>query len=300
MAEEIKVLNKNTLHLVGTLVEVKNFRDENSKTGKPYASATYVIKSVIDGKENVFEVRSFSMASTSTGATSKKYTNIIESQKWVGSRVSVRGSIKENRFWSSQNSRVMSRQELDGSIYLANSEEQDTATFEVSGYVFKELVELVNKDEKPYIYRMSLGQYDYAKDNVKHLTVITLDLPITETIKANAIKEAYAKGDTITIAGRLNSIQTVTEQKTETVFGDPIVKKYTNTTRTFEILQGTAPLDFENGAAYTVDLINELERGYAAAEVEISNAEKDKVSSGMATTASTVTTSVRSKSKLFG
>ena len=144
--EETKLQHVNTFKIVGRLIKAEVKLDTSSKTGQPYCSATATIQSIINGINCEYEVNFYASQMTGAGKVSTLYTAYSKMNELEGHKVEISGSIRENRYFSTTLNQLVSTQELAGRFIKGVSETtSDDATWEMSGFIAKNLVEKKNK-----------------------------------------------------------------------------------------------------------------------------------------------------------
>ena len=91
----------NKITITGTFVENKlreGVAKNGKNTGKSYISGEIIVKSVIDGKDNLFPIRLYAFEQTKDGRENKLYASYRDLQKLLNRRITVSGSFSENRF----------------------------------------------------------------------------------------------------------------------------------------------------------------------------------------------------------
>lgn len=161
------------------------------------------------------------------------------------------------------------------------------ASFELGGFVTEELKERTNKEGVTYRYDLALGQANYSNDMMQRF-VIHVDPVDREIIKG---VQTYRIGDTVSVNGDLRFVvETKTvESKSEGGFGAGVIRTYTNTTRSFFIRGGSAPIRDEAKGMYPSDMVRALVSAYKEKDVELMAKAKDSSSSNTASNAPTVT-----------
>jgi hypothetical protein len=259
---KMSLINKNSVYLVGELVEVKDFREGTHSGDKNFVSATVVIKSIVDGQELLTEARTFCNELKADGNQNKNYATIKNINSWLGKRVVISGgSLKGERFWSPRTSQLVNAVRTNFNlIRLASAnDKEDKATFEFGGFVTRPLQEVLDENNNVKYYQITLGQATYKEDNMFECTfTVTAD----NIAAARAIEDKYVAGATVEISGVCQTIVTVIEKETEVAFGAPVVKKYNNVDKKFVILGGSEVISGEG--EYTDDVIERLVAAYNA------------------------------------
>lgn len=267
---DLKKQQLNRVTITGTLVENK-LTDVMIKTGanagKNAISGEIVIKCLLDGSEQLFPIRLFTSEVTAEGKPSKLYTSYKDLAKKVGSRITVSGSLSENRFWSEKTNNVASAQTISGRfISDAKINAQDEASFEISGFVARELTEKVNKENEIYAYEMAVAQYDYKEKNAD---VFKLHVSKDDVKIANAIMDEFVAGTTVHFYGNLRFLSETISREVEMAFGSPTVSNYEVTNRYYFITGAAVAIADET--AYTEDDIKKIKANNTARDLEIQN-----------------------------
>lgn len=280
MAEKFSQINKITV--VGTLIsaEVKNGRRQSN--GAEYVSVNALIRSIIGGKTCEYEISFFANALTQDGKESKLFVSYSKMPELINKKIEVTGSMRENRYWSSTSNQLVSAQQLNGQFVRAVSDSTaDMATFEVSGFVAKELVEKRNKNNEVYRYDLTLGQSNYSGDNAS-MFILHVNPADRDIIKG---VQGYQLGQTVKVSGSLAFyVEQKTVEDTSYSFGASVTKTFTNRQRNFFIESGSVPMTDET--AYPSTVIRSLVDAYKARDVIIqSNATSGGSETPVATTA---------------
>lgn len=244
----------NKIYIIGTLSQVKDIRT-GDKDGIPWIAGTAVVTS----DENEFELKFYSSAKTQKGVENSRYANYETLADRVGERVKANGEISGRSWYNEGQGQIIGFNELSAGFFnTPKPTEVDVATLEYSGFVTKGIYERFNKDEELVAYEMEIAQANYSGDNMQ-IIKFTIDKDNPKII--SAIEKSYAKGTTVSVNGILR-YEVITEEKVEEVaFGDPIVKKYQNTRKSF-VITGGKQVIVDEGLAYTPAQIAKLESSY--------------------------------------
>lgn len=270
MTKEIRKtkLLKNQFDIVGTLVESNLTEKQSADSGKTYIYGTIVIKSVINGREQLTEVNLFSNASTQEGKESKLFAAYAGLNEKIGQRVSVSGELDENLFYSQNANQVTSYNRLRGRfVNDARSNQVDKAEFEFAGYVARPLAERLDKDGNLIHQEITLAEANYKGELPTYVK-----FAVTDSNIASIMSTMYEKGLTVKVNGEISIVTEIDRVEEETAFGTPSVKEYTRTYRNFIITSGSRPA--EKGA-YTEAEISELDAAYKdnVREIELKSKE---------------------------
>ena len=89
-------LKMNKVNVNGVLTEV-NTEVKTDKNGKEYIGGKIVVKCVLEGVENLIEMRVFSYKMTKAGAVSKLFTAYSNLEGLINRRVRVEGEFREEK-----------------------------------------------------------------------------------------------------------------------------------------------------------------------------------------------------------
>lgn len=251
---------KNTVYLVGELVEVKDFKEGNYDD-KNYVATTIVIKSIVDGVELLTEARSFTNELKKDGTPNKNYSTMKNISTLLNKRVVVSGAqLRGERFWSPRTNQLTNAVRINFNIIrTASPKDEDKATFDFGGFVTRPLQEVVDENNNVKHYQITLGQANYSETNMFEVA-FTVDA--SNVAAARAIENMYTAGTTVEVSGNYRTIVTTVEKVTEVAFGDPVVKKYNNVNRKLVITSGSEPITGEG--EYTEEAISKLIAAYNA------------------------------------
>jgi hypothetical protein len=244
----------NKIYVIGNLAQVKDTRS-GDKDGISWIAGTAVVTS----GSNEFEFKYYASAKTQKGAENSRYTNYIGLSDRIGERVKVNGEINGRVWYNEGQGQVINFNELSAGFFnTPKPTEGDVSTFEFSGFVTKPLYERYNKDEELVAYEMEIAQANYSGNNMQ---IVRFTVPKENAQIVSAIEKSYAKGTTVAINGEIRYEVTMEEKVEEVAFGDPIVKKYQNTRKSFIITGGKQAI-IEEGLAYTPAQIATLQSAY--------------------------------------
>ena len=262
MAEELK--KTNSFKVVGTLIGVDTKKGQMKSNGQDFISVTATVKSVIDGKSNEFEIEFFASKLTKEGKPSQLYINYDKMGEMKDKKVEVTGEIRENRFWSTKTSQMASNLVLSGKFLKGvTSETADCGTFEMVGFIAKELTEKQNKDKQVYRYDLVLGIANYNNQSASLFT-LNVDPDNIAVVKGT---QSWKVTNTVKVNGQLRCEIEKVEKTEDSAFGEPIVKTFINKKKNFFITSGSNPFT-EEGTFYTNDLITGLLEAYKAEDVK--------------------------------
>lgn len=261
----------NKVYLVGTVAEV-DVEERVTKENKPFISGKVVIKSVVDNKENLVEVRVISNQYNKDGSISKQFTSFKNLPSLLGQRVRVTGELNDESMIVEDQIRHFNT--IRGTFFnKARADEADACTFEYSGFIVKPIVERRNKDDELIGYRIEIGQANYNDTNMKN---IRFDVNKNDINIAQAIESNYTTGATVKILGKI-SYETRTETREEEVsFGEANKKVLVFTDKVYRITGGSEAFEEDGPETYTIDEIKQLVAAYKNADAE--KLEKQKLS----------------------
>lgn len=252
-------LKMNKVNVNGVLTEV-NTEVKTDKNGKEYIGGKIVVKCVLEGVENLIEMRVFSYKMTKAGAVSKLFTAYCNLEGLINRRVRVEGEFREEKMVDQTSGTVRAFNSISAKfVNEGRNDDTDCATFEYSGFVTKGIAERRNKDDELFGYRLEVAQSNYNDTN---LSVIRFDVAKDDVNVAQAIQDYYQVGTTVVFYGILSQT-TRSETRTEEVaFGDPITKTRIYTDKLYRIKSGNPPFDPDDPNAYTPEEIKTLVEAY--------------------------------------
>ena len=268
--EQNKLQKANSIKIVGRLVDAQVTTDRRQSDGQAYVSVVATIQSQINGETNEYEVLFYSLEKTLEGKVSQLYTSYSKMGELVNKKVEVTGSLRENRYWSSNSNQIVSAQQLSGRFIKGVVEStQDEATFIISGFLVTRLTEKRNKNDEVYRYDLSVGQANYKGDNMDKF-VLHVDPNNREAI---SFLDSCEIGSTFQFNGVLNFlVQKVTRTDDNAGgFGESVTRTYTNRQKNFWVKGSTAPIVEEEKGAYPEAVIKQLIAAYKAKDVELAD-----------------------------
>lgn len=261
---------KNRVDVIGKVSSINIIQDSNERIGE-YIRGDIVIESTVSGVTMNIPMQFFAKPLTNSGAPRKLYKQLLELQN--GERISITGSLQDNRFWSEQSGQIIQAKRLNISfINPVKATDADKATFSYSGFVVSELQEITNKDDTTQ-WQIKIGQENYQKTLAE---VITFNVDPQNTQAINYIAANYKVGNTVKLVGELN-YDVVTETREEpTEFGAPV-------TRTFQ--RNISELIIQSGVTvdtgiYDDERIKELIAGTKSLDAQLQEDAKNKEVSG--------------------
>jgi hypothetical protein len=279
MNAEKELAKQNSFKIVGDLVEVNLENKTSGRTGKDFISGKIVIKSLIDGRQQLTEVELYSNKFKQDGTGNKLFDTYANLGSLLNKRVRVSGELGESRFFSTQNSQLVSTVVNRGRyVAAADTGEKDTTDFSFAGYIVKPLYEKNSKDGQLVAYEMLVAQANWnnTKPNLVKFTVAK-----ENKTAVTAIQRLYEKGMTVSVRGNISIINENVEVSEKTAFGES-TRVYHNTYKNYLIQTGSQPLD---KGAYSPQDILELTRAYDDDGIAIQNAAKGQATTGKTTTA---------------
>ena len=262
----------NKIYVIGTLAQVKDVRT-GDKDGIKWLAGTAVVTS----GTNEFEFKYYASEKTQKGKDNSRYANYETLANRVGERVKVNGEVSGRLWFNEAQGQVINFNELSAGFFnTPKPSEADVATFEFGGFVVKPLYERYNKEEELIAYEMEVAQANYSGDNMQ---IVRFSVDKDNPKVVNAISSAYSKGTTIFISGVIKYEVVMEEKVEEVAFGDPIVKKYQNTRKSFLITAGKQPI-IDDGLAYSPAQIATLQSAYSDYTAHLEKDARDKNRAG--------------------
>jgi hypothetical protein len=262
----------NKVYVVGTMAEVKT-QVRTSDSGKTYINGSIVVKTTVNGVENLVELKVLAFEKKTDGTDNKQFASYKLLDGMLGKKVRVSGRLQEGTMINQSGEIIHFNEIYANFVNAAKAEDVECSTFEYSGFVVKPLYERKNKDDELLGYRIEVAQANY---NDTAMSVLKFDVDKDDTNIAQAIEANYETGATVKFNGNL-IYTSRTETKTEQVaFGDPIVKNITISDKSYRITGGDAPFEEDGPDTYTVDEIKKFVADYKAADAERLAKEKEK------------------------
>lgn len=268
----------NKVYVVGTVQEV-NTNIRTSNDGRDYINGKIIVKTVINDVESLIEMKVLAFAKTKSGDDNRVYQSYTKLDGYLGKRVKISGEFREGSMINQTSGGVNHFNE----IYLkfvnpAKVDDMDCATFEYSGFVVKGLYERKDKEDTLLGYRIEVGQANY---NDTSMQVIRFDVHKDDLNIANVIESNYLVGSTVSFNGNITYISRKETKTEEVAFGDPVVKTFVVSDKTFRITGGNEPYGDEDPATYTQAEIKKFVEAYKAADADriarASTAEEESV-----------------------
>lgn len=255
----------NKVYVVGTVQEVTtNIRTSNDE--RVYINGKVIVKTVVNDVESLIEMKVLAFAKTKNGDDNKVYQSYTKLDGYLGKRVKISGEFREGSMINQTSGGVNHFNE----IYLkfinpAKVDDMDCATFEYSGFVVKGLYERKDKEDALLGYRIEVGQANY---NNTSMQVIRFDVHKDDLNIANVIESSYLVGSTVSFNGNITYISRKETKTEEVAFGDPVVKTFVVSDKTFRITGGNEPYGDEDPATYTQAEIKKFVEVYKAADAD--------------------------------
>lgn len=273
--ETKELVKVNTFKIVGELVENNLEVKTSSKSGKDFISGKIVIKSLIDGRAQLTEVELFSNKFKQDGSSNKLFENYENLGAFMNKRIRVSGELGESRFFSSQNSQLVSSPVNRGRfIAAAETKDKDVAEFSFAGYVVKPLYERTGKDGNLINHEIVIAQANYDDSKPVYIK-FSVDKDNRQAVRA--IQDLYDTGVTVSIRGNINVISEDVEVEEVTAFGES-TRVYHNTYRSYMITTGSQPMT--DRGVYSPQDIAKLTRAYDDEGRTIEGNTKSSVDSG--------------------
>ena len=268
------VLKKNDVFIIGTLVDIKT-DVRTSSENKTYISGKVSVKVVVNGVENIIDASIFAFEKTKEGADSKMFKTYCGLESLLNKRVRITGSLGEGSIVDESTGDIRHFNQINARFINAaySTDTEDKATFEYSGFVTRELYERVDKEGNILGYRIEVAQANYNDTNC---LVVRFDVSKDDVKKAETISTYYLAGSTVEFQGTLGAITTLETKSVEADFGEPIVKTFVKTEKSYMIVSGNLPLDGNDESAYSMEMKKALIAAYKKADEDrVENARKN-------------------------
>ena len=262
----------NKVYVIGTLLRIEDVR-EGEKDGVKWIAGTAVVKS----GDNEIEFKYYSSAKTQKGKDNSKYASYLNLESRVGERVKVNGDLSGRVWYNEAQGQVINFNEVNAGFFnTPKPTDVDTATFEFGGFVTKPIHERYNEKEELIAYEMEVAQENYRGNNMQ-VVKFTVDKENREVY--NAIANAYTKDTTIFINGEIRYEVVLIEKTEKVAFGEPLVKIFPNTRKSFVIKAGANPI-LDEGLAYNSEDIARLKKSYNEYIADLEKEAKNKNQAG--------------------
>lgn len=246
---ERKLINTNTIHIVGTLTDV-DLKTAATKDGREYISGYITVKS----NEKDYKIRLFTMKMTKKNEVSKIYNNFLTLSDAINKRISVSGSIDEAKI--PENNVIKRGNQLSGqfiNILSSTSEEKDVAEFEIVGFIKQALTAVYEADGVTIKdYSLVIGNPNYNCSLAKY---IRLNVDKTNQNAINTLTNSFAVKDTVSFHGNLDFIVETETRVEKNDFGADTVKTFQRNSKRYVIDGGKKLI---GDVAYTPAEIEEL------------------------------------------
>ena len=258
--------NRNYFEIVGVVTNVEN-KEGMTRAGKNFISVDTTIKAKINGTDCEYDINFYAIEG------GKMYETYAGIKTLVNSRVKVSGELRENRYWSRNLNQIVSTLKPRGA-FINKANEEDHATFEISGFLMSEPVEHKNKAGELINYTVQVGQANYRNE----LNVLTLHIEKGDTAILNGIR-TFKLRDSINLNGDLVfTVNEVTvESNNDGGFGTPTVRTFVNRLKNFYIRGGRPVSEDTYTAEQIADLIaayKENDKAIIAAAASASNGDE--------------------------
>jgi hypothetical protein len=274
-----EVAKQNSFKIVGELVEVNLEAKTSSRSGKDFISGKIVVKSVINGRQQLTEVELYSNKFKQDGTPNKLFETYSTLGALLNKRVRVSGELAESRFFSPTNSQLVSTTVNRGRyVAPADTKDTDAADFSFAGYIIKPLYEKTSKEGDLVAYEMVVAQANW--NNTKP-TLVKFTVSKDNKTAVTAIQRLYEKGMTVSVRGTVSIVTEDVQVSEQTAFGES-TRVYHNTYKNYLIETGSQPLD---KGAYAPQDILELNRAYEDDGLSIENTAKGQGKAETATAA---------------
>lgn len=265
-------LRTNKVYIVGTLTQVKDVR-EGEKDGVRWIGGTAVIKS----GDNDIETKFYSSEKTKAGKSNVKYSIYTKLADRVNERVKINGDVLGRIWFSPREGQLITFNEINAGFFnTPRVDEEDAATFEYGGFVYKPIQERQNKDGELIGYEIQIAQANFNNNNMQ---VVKFFVDKDRTDIVSAIESQYPKNTTVEIMGNI-MYEVTNEVRTEEVsFGSPI-QKIIPVTRKALVINGGKEAILDEAIAYSQEDISELETSYRNFMEATEQAAKNRADSG--------------------
>lgn len=254
----------NKVEVVGTLTEVDT-QIRATSDGRNYISGKIVVKTIQNDIESLIEMRIMAFEKTKTGEISKLFTTYSGLSSLLFKRVKVQGELREDSFVGQDG--ILHKY---NSIYVkfvnnARDTDLDCATFEYSGFVTKSIYERRNKEDELLGYKLEVAQANYNSTNIQ---VLRFDIDAQDVNIQSAIDTYYTVGSTVMFSGIISYITSVETKIEEQAFGDPVVRTFTRSEKSYRITGGREAFGEEDPDTYSSEEISSLVAAYKAADAD--------------------------------
>lgn len=252
----------NKVEIVGTLTEVDT-QVRTTNDGREYINGKIVVKTIQNEVENLIELRVMTFKMTKAGEVSKLFTTYSTLDSMLFKRVRIQGELREDGFVGQDGTLRKYNSIYLKFISLARETDLDCAKFDFSGFVTKSIYERRNKNDELLGYRLEVAQANYNNSNIQ---VLRFDIDAQDVNIQSAIDTYYTVGSTVEFSGIISYITTVETKIEEQAFGDPIVKTFTRSDKSFRITGGKEAYSEDAPDAYSKEIISTLVTAYKAAD----------------------------------
>mgnify|MGYP004526210451 CR=1 FL=1 len=269
------LLNLNKFKIVGTIVEASSVERMNKFSGHNEITSTVTVKSIINGKENLFTVTFKAGELTSKNLPNKFYSQYQQIENnFLNRKVEIIGQLSENFMFGREDTEI-SFTKLMGK-FISGSNKADEANFTLGGVVLSSIEEKRSKKTNEFLgYYFKFGQANYKEDN---LYCFSLDIPADDNAILEGIK-TYNIGDTTTIQGNLRSFQTIETYETmkKVAFGSSQTEQRVNRKRYFYVSGGETVLSKDDSGYYSPETVKRLVAAYKEKQMERQQKHNDKM-----------------------
>lgn len=255
------VLNTNVIKVIGELVEIKSKKDLVFKDGREGASASVIIKSIVNDKEVMTEVSLLSSKFNKDGQPAKLYTAIENLENMLNKKVVGRCKFNPNRFWDTRKQQLVNANKVEATwIGLANNKDVDEVSFTFGGFIHTPLQEVLDENGDVRYFKLTMGQANY---NGTNMILVDFIVNKEDTAIIKAVQENYEQYSTVEINGVCQSITTSIKKEKPTLIGEPITTVYNNTRRNWVLKNGSELYTGgEEAGEYTEEILRQLLTAY--------------------------------------
>lgn len=254
----------NKVMVIGTLTEVDT-QVRTTADGRKWIGGKIVVKVNQNEVESLVELRVLAFEATKNGGINKLYTSYTQLEGNLNKRVKCVAELREDSFVQADGSLRKYNAIYLKFINLAKNDEEDSATFEYSGFVTKEIYERLDSEDKLLGYRIEVAQSNYNDTNIQ---VLRFDIAAEDAEIYQAIAVNYLPGTTVNFSGSIKYVSHTEMRTREQAFGASIVEPRVISEKVYRITGGNVPFAPDDPTAYTAEEINQLIVAYKAADAE--------------------------------
>lgn len=254
----------NKVEVIGTLSEVDT-QVRSTSDGREYINGKVVVKVMQGDVENLVELKVLAFKHTKTGDINKLFTSYQGLEGMLFKRVRLTGELRENSFVRQDGTMQKYNEIALKFVSPAKDADPDCAKFDYSGFVTKSIYERRNKNDELLGYRLEVAQQNY---NGTSIQVIRFDIDAQDTNVQTAVETFYTVGSTVEFSGIISYVVSTETRTEEQAFGDPIVRTFTRSDKSFRITGGKEAYSDDEPTAYPMDEIRQLVEAYKTADAD--------------------------------